>query len=191
MDWDGDFSLYTPDPECFSLGYHDDESTAPDPDGDGIGAPDDNCLDVANPLQQDYDLDGFGNACDGDVNGATVDYGEVNVLDYLIFANALTSAPCVGDPEYNAAADLNSSGCVNTADYFLFGGQYAQGAPGPSGLACRLVRASGARPGDEPDYPCTSVTDDRDGDGVKDAADNCPKDWNPVQTPIAGCEQLP
>jgi len=36
-----------------------------DADGDGVPDPFDNCPTDANPLQEDDDLDGLGNACDG------------------------------------------------------------------------------------------------------------------------------
>lgn len=48
------------------------EDTAPeigDSDGDGILDPDDNCVDVRNPGQQDFDGDGEGDLCDDDIDG--------------------------------------------------------------------------------------------------------------------------
>ena len=38
-------------------------------DGDGIDDDADNCLGLANPEQRDSDEDGYGNACDADVDG--------------------------------------------------------------------------------------------------------------------------
>jgi putative metal-binding protein/thrombospondin type 3 repeat protein/prealbumin domain-containing protein len=45
-------------------GLVDDDGTAADADGDGIGAMCDNCPSAANPGQADVDHDGFGDACD-------------------------------------------------------------------------------------------------------------------------------
>jgi Thrombospondin type 3 repeat len=44
-----------------------------DTDGDGVLDTTDNCVNVANPFQQDNDGDGIGNACDGTPNGPDTD----------------------------------------------------------------------------------------------------------------------
>jgi hypothetical protein len=79
-----------------------------DLDKDGILDFADNCLEVANPGQQDSDGDGFGNICDGDLDNN----GIVNSLDFSSFKKRLTTR----DPN----ADLNSDGIVNSIDYSRF-----------------------------------------------------------------------
>ena len=99
-----------------------------DADGDGVLDPADNCTLVANPAQVDSDADGYGNACDGDLNNN----GFTNAQDYVLF-RAQLGQPSVA-PTYNQA-DLNGNGFVNAQDFVLFR-QLLGSPPGPSGLDC-------------------------------------------------------
>jgi len=100
--------------------------TNSDLDGDGIADSLDNCTLSANPAQCDSDGDGYGNHCDGDLNGN----GFTNAQDYLLF-RAQLDQPSAG-PTYNPA-DLNCNGFVNSQDYVLFRSLLGS-PPGPSGL---------------------------------------------------------
>lgn len=93
-----------------------------DSDGDGVPEDVDNCQTVANAGQDDGDSDGYGNACDGDLNNDCI----TNPVDLGIFASVFFT----GDP----AADLNSDGIVNPIDLGIMRTLFFE-PPGPSGVA--------------------------------------------------------
>ena len=92
-----------------------------DADGDGVPDASDNCTLVANPDQFDADGDGYGNACDADLDNS----GRVTTADYTILRNALNTN--------NPAADLNHDGSVTSADVAMLEGMLNH-PPGPSAL---------------------------------------------------------
>lgn len=96
-------------------------SSGADTDGDGIPDSADNCIERANPGQQDSNGDGFGNACDADLNGDCL----VNALDLGIFRSRFFTS----DPD----ADFDSSGVVNPVDLGILRSLFFQ-PPGPSGV---------------------------------------------------------
>ncbi len=98
-------------------------------DGDAIADPADNCLNVSNSTQLDADLDGYGNACDADLNNS----GTVTAADFGILRSVLNRA--ASSSPTAAAADLNGSGTVTTADFGILRDALNK-PPGPSGLAC-------------------------------------------------------
>lgn len=100
-----------------------------DSDGDGVCDALDNCTNVANVLQVDTDVDGFGNACDGDYTND----GVVGIQDYSLFLSAYGSHE--GDPGYDGSFDHDEDGGVGATDYLRVMKFYG-GSPGPSGLAC-------------------------------------------------------
>ena len=93
-----------------------------DTDGDGFTDDADNCVDIGNPDQRDTNGDGFGNACDADLNND----GEINAIDLGMLKSVFFSA----DPD----ADFNGDGTVNVIDLGVMKVSFF-GAPGPSGVA--------------------------------------------------------
>ncbi len=92
-----------------------------DSDGDGVDDAVDNCTLVSNASQFDGDSDGYGNACDADVNGDC----SVNFLDVSIISGGfLTDDPVL---------DLNGDGVVNFIDFAFLPDAFLL-PPGPSGL---------------------------------------------------------
>jgi len=82
-------------------------ATGTDTDGDGIPDDADNCPATPNGDQRDTDGDGFGNLCDGDLNGdGATDFLDLGLLKSRFFTS---------DPH----ADLNGDGTVDFLDLGL------------------------------------------------------------------------
>ena len=114
-----------------------------DADSDGVGdCVVDNCLGLANASQHDPDEDGYGTACDSDINNNCF----TGVDDaFTIFAAAGAAAPWV--PTQDGAMDLNENDFVGVDDAFAaFAVAGAQ--PGPSARLC--AACTGANPGSCP-----------------------------------------
>ncbi len=90
-----------------------------DSDGDGIPDSRDNCIYVPNRDQLDTDGDGYGNACDADLNND----GFVNSLDLSLMRSQFALR--------GVAGDLNGDGIVNSLDVARFGRLFGK-TPGPS-----------------------------------------------------------
>ncbi|MEM7083955.1 MAG: hypothetical protein AAF465_14595, partial [Pseudomonadota bacterium] len=120
-----------------SIYHFDPRPDVGDSDGDGLVDFEDNCINVANPSQQDSDNDGIGNSCDADLVGA--DGGEddcvVNFLDLVAISDAFLSSP--GSPNWNPDADIwgptgEPDGLVNFLDVSRLPALFLM-TPGPSG----------------------------------------------------------
>lgn len=118
--WVGDPLMTLPDPV---------REDPPDLDGDGVPNERDNCTLLPNPEQRDSDGDGFGNLCDGDVDGdgrITTSFGQPPWGDVeQIRRSAETGADA-------PAHDLDGDGRVTEADASLAAASVFL-TPGPSG----------------------------------------------------------
>lgn len=93
-------------------------AVAMDSDGDGVDDAVDNCSQMANADQRDSNGDGFGNACDADLNNDLI----INVVDLGILRSVFFSA--------DQDADANGDGTVNVIDLGAMRTQFF-GPPGP------------------------------------------------------------
>jgi uncharacterized protein (TIGR03790 family) len=99
-----------------------------DQDGDGIADTMDNCILVPNPAQRDTDLDGYGNACDADLNND----GIVNSSDFDLFTSVFfTAAPGIEPFVMADHADFNNSNYIDQNDFSILSGLFGAAA-GPS-----------------------------------------------------------
>ncbi|MEM6640406.1 MAG: hypothetical protein AAF610_10940 [Pseudomonadota bacterium] len=96
-----------------------------DSDGDAVNDDVDNCLLAVNPDQFDADGDGFGNACDQDINND----GAVNFEDLGLLRDVFFSVPTDGN--WAPGADFNNDGAVNFQDLGLMRAGFFD-PPGPS-----------------------------------------------------------
>jgi hypothetical protein len=155
----------------FARGVHPAEPPPADADDDGRPDPLDNCSAAPNALQGDADVDGFGDACDADLDGdrlvTPADLLAVQGCDRAdLTAQRPLSEPASiegvfqqpPDPDVLArawecrAADLDGSLLVDGADLLLAEGMLGL-PPGPSGVQteANLCVAGGCDDGD----PCT------------------------------------
>ena len=128
-----------------------------DADNDGVSNNADNCPNIANPQQNDTDMDSIGDVCDDDIDG-----DGVNNEDDAFPNNANETADYDGDGTGdNADADDDNDGMNDTSDAF----PYDQN---------ETTDTDGDGIGDNSDA-------DDDGDGVADTTDNCPYTANADQ----------
>jgi arylsulfatase A-like enzyme len=109
-----------------------------DRDRDGVPNAVDACIDrpdgplrpgAGGRVQADADGDGFGDACDADVNGD----GVVGHAEIMAIGRAFGAV--LGDADYAAELDLDSNGVIAYGDWVTAARALGQ-PPGPSGLSC-------------------------------------------------------
>ncbi len=149
---------------------------APDLDGDGAGNDADNCPVEANPLQEDVDSDGLGDACDPRDDRDIDTDGVFNEADNCAFVANADQADGDGDGLGNVCdttdgTDVDTDDVTNAADNCPFLANADQLDTDGDGLG---------------DVCDPSNSDDVDGDGVANAADNCPFGANADQVDADG-----
>jgi hypothetical protein len=102
---------------------------AADCDLDSVANAVDNCSLLANATQLDSDGDGYGNACDAELNNSAL----VTTADFGLLRSVLNQT--AASSPMAAAADLSGSGTVTTADFAILR-PLLNTAPGPSGYVC-------------------------------------------------------
>lgn len=137
-----------------------------DTDYDGVNNCDDNCRWVANPYQQDSDVDGVGDACDdcpGTPTGEPVD------------ANGCFCSQLDADSD-------GANNCHDNCPLIPNGPDLGSCLEGISGT-CLTNEDCDTFPGGG-DGVCSAYQEESDQDGMGDACDNCPDDYNPNQADL-------
>ncbi|MDH3588869.1 MAG: peptidoglycan DD-metalloendopeptidase family protein, partial [Gammaproteobacteria bacterium] len=143
---------------------------AVDSDGDGLEDFADNCSDIANANQRDSNSDGYGNACDPDLNNN----GTVSFPDVAIFKAAFLTSP--GDTNWNPDADFDGDDLVGFSDLAVMKNLFLS-PPGPSGMSCagtvpcpepRLIFAWPMPGADADDWVINNYVDLDPGAGILD-----------------------
>lgn len=141
--------------------------TAPDADQDGIADEEDNCKDVPNLDQKDFDSDGKGDLCDDDSDGDEVNDDIDNCApvkndDGVLIGNIADTA----NPDQS---DLDTDGMGDVCDPDMDGDQIPEDA---SLEACSGGNTENCR--DNCSIMSNPNQEDEDNDGVGNACDNCP-----------------
>jgi hypothetical protein len=108
-----------------------------DSDGDGISGHIDNCPFNANPLQEDNDENGVGNACccagvTGNVNALAAEIPDLSDLSLLITYLTQTPRPTLSCP---GEANVNATGAIDLSDLSLLI-SYLTATPRPTLPTC-------------------------------------------------------
>jgi hypothetical protein len=132
-----------------------------DSDGDGLCNAADNCAQIANPAQEDFDLDEVGNDCDNCPDDPNPDQSDLD--------NNGAGDAC--DP------DIDGDGCLNDDDDDPFsqfqrvGTWTSATCPGGNGIQYGLAGMDSDTDGT---LDCDEDEVDNDGDGTNDVSDPCP-----------------
>ncbi len=155
-----------------------------DPDGDDVPTRDafghivDNCPNVANPTQSDWDRDDIGDACDHSDGDGIVD-AEDNcpAVDNPPDEDGVQDPDACEDSDGDHVWD-NIDNCIDRRNPSQ--ADYDDDGVGDSCDNCRLIANVDQLDTDEDGFG-DACFDDADGDGFGDRVDNCPTVYNPDQ----------
>ena len=106
---------------------------AVDTDADGVDDSQDNCSQIANPVQRDSNGDGFGNRCDPDLNGdLIVNANDLGIIKALFFG---------ADED----ADFSGDGTVNFIDLGIMKAFFFS-PPGPGAVPPAITYSNDVQP---------------------------------------------
>jgi hypothetical protein len=154
----------------------------PDQDLDGIPDSEDNCPDMSNSGQEDFNANGVGDACDPDDDGD----GVPDVSDNCQFTVNPNQVNFDGDALGDACdPDDDNDGALDGSDNCALLSNPSQADTDTDGLGDACDNCPAADNQDQHDYDSDGEGDvcdsDDDNDGVIDGVDNCLLAFNPGQ----------
>jgi hypothetical protein len=159
------------------------DTSPTDTDGDEVTDGADNCPDNANPLQQDVDQDGIGDACDIDQRYFVSVSG---TIEGLVPSSALmlrNDSPAILNATQSEDLILQANGSFTFSEFLLDGpfnyNITVQAQPSTPIQTCLVSNGSGVLSGMDINNVMIQCSMDTDADGIPDVLDDTPFTQNP------------